>query len=243
MNGILRDLAYGVRLIGKSPGFSAAVVLILAVGVGSATAIFSIVNSVMLRPLPYPDSDRIVRIYELNKAGRPIAVSLPNYLDWVEQSKTFEAITATTAAGGAVATVVTSQGSRRASVEWFHGDLLGVLRTNVGYGRGFAADDVSGVNPVVVASHAFATSTWGSATEAVGQAVNVSGGGATVIGVIQPAADERIDLGAGGVVGTRPVHPHSSQLGGKGSPPPGRVAGRRAARDGPDRRSPFRCAR
>ena len=97
VGNVWQDMRYGLRLIRKNPGFSAVVVLTLAVGIGANTAIFSVVNAVMLRSLPFKDPDRLVRLNESNpERGWPtFAVSHPNFLDWRERNQTFAAMAAT----------------------------------------------------------------------------------------------------------------------------------------------------
>src|SRR5262245_64447380 len=95
---LVRDIRHSVRGLRRTPGFSLAVILTLAVGVGGNTAIFSVVDQVLLRPLPYPEGDRLVRIYERNlKAANPDAhfsngVSPANWLDWQARSKMLSAM-------------------------------------------------------------------------------------------------------------------------------------------------------
>jgi putative ABC transport system permease protein len=91
---IWQDVRFAARMLRKSPGFAAVVVVTLALGIGANTAIFTVINAVMLRPLPFDDPDRLVRIYESNPArGWPIfGVSHPNFLDWVSDNKTFDHI-------------------------------------------------------------------------------------------------------------------------------------------------------
>ena len=94
----LQDLRYAARSLRKSPGFTIVAALTLALGVGANTAIFSVVNTVMLRPLPFADSGRLVRIWENNlERNRPtFAVSHPNFLDWRSQAKSFQSMAAIT---------------------------------------------------------------------------------------------------------------------------------------------------
>src|SRR4030095_351214 len=93
---LYQDLRYAARTLRKNPGFTAIVILTLALGIGANTAIFSIVNSVILRPLPVRESDRLVRIYESNlELGWPdFGVSHPNFLDWRSRNQTFESMAA-----------------------------------------------------------------------------------------------------------------------------------------------------
>src|SRR5262245_30132746 len=94
MDSIIKDIRYGVRGLLKHPGFTALVVITLALGIGASTAIFSIVDSVLLRRLPYATADRIVAIQELNDAGKRVQVTSANFLDWRAQNTVFENLAA-----------------------------------------------------------------------------------------------------------------------------------------------------
>src|SRR5215472_10060942 len=93
---LLQDIRYGARLLRKNLGFAAVVVLTLALGIGANTAIFSIINAVLLRPLPFKDQDRLVQLWETESAPGNYPLTGPDYLDWQAQSKTLEAASAYT---------------------------------------------------------------------------------------------------------------------------------------------------
>src|SRR5882724_12108824 len=87
----MRDLRYAFRTLARNPGFSVAAILVLALGIGANSAIFTVVQAVLLAPLPYPSPDRLVRLYERNVVGEaPFnVVSGPNFYDWQRESKSF----------------------------------------------------------------------------------------------------------------------------------------------------------
>jgi hypothetical protein len=92
MSTFLQDLRYGARKLLKTPGFTLIAVLTLALGIGANTAIFSVINTVLLKPLPYAESERLVAVWEVRKDGRRGSVSYPNFADWRAQSGAFEQI-------------------------------------------------------------------------------------------------------------------------------------------------------
>ena len=94
MQSIVQDLRYGARMLRKRPGFTLVAVTTLALGIGANTAIFSVVNAVVLRPLPYARADRLAAIQELNKEGNRVQITPANFLDWRAQNSVFEHLAA-----------------------------------------------------------------------------------------------------------------------------------------------------
>jgi hypothetical protein len=94
MDTILRDLRYALRTLARQPGFSIAVALTLALGIGANTAIFSIVNGVLLRHLPYPNDDQLMTVWTRMSNGEHETASMPDYLDWKAQNSSFSQMTA-----------------------------------------------------------------------------------------------------------------------------------------------------
>src|SRR5437868_10340019 len=95
MHVVLQDFRYAFRMLAKQPAFTAIAVLTLALGIGANTAIFSIVNAVLLRPLPYPDADQIMVLNESSGPGQDYLVALPDYFDWRNDNTVFEHLAAT----------------------------------------------------------------------------------------------------------------------------------------------------
>src|ERR1700682_6604036 len=91
----MQDLRYALRMLKKQPGFTAIAVLTLALGIGANTAIFSVVNAVLLQPLPYPNADRIMVLSESSGPGQDFSVALPDYFDWRTDTKAFEHLAVT----------------------------------------------------------------------------------------------------------------------------------------------------
>ena len=96
MGALLQDLRYATRMLAKQPAFTAIAVLTLALGIGANTAIFSVINAVLFRPLPFPNADRIMFLNERdNVRGDEFSVSCPNYLDWKRDNTVFEQLAVT----------------------------------------------------------------------------------------------------------------------------------------------------
>jgi len=171
-----------MRTLRKSPGFATVAVLTLAIGIGANTAIFSFVNGVLLKPLPYGEPERIVRVLEKPPGGGRNGISTLNYLDWQRDNTVFEYMAAQT--GGSVtltgiAEPVQLRGSR-VSPHYF--DIFGIKAT---FGRTFVAgEDQSGKDSVAVLSHALWDSQFGADPNVIGRTITLDGRPHTVIGVL-----------------------------------------------------------
>src|SRR4051794_32067306 len=184
MREFFQDVRFGFRTLRKSPSFTIVAILTLAGGIGANTAIFSFVDGVLLRPLPYANADRIVRVLE-KPPGDPDArngISTLNYLDWQRQNSVFQYVAAR--AGGSVTLTGVSNPvqlrGERMSAHFF--DILGA-RTVLG--RTFAPDeDQPGKNRVVILSHSLWATQFGSDTSIIGRTVQLDGEPHVVIGVL-----------------------------------------------------------
>jgi len=184
MQTLWQDLRFAVRMLRSKLGFTLAAVFSLSLGIGASTAIFSVVDAVLLRSLPYPESERIVRLSEVNEKGGQIRVAEPNYLDVRAQNRSLEAIAQY--AGG---TVVVTGGSEavRASAFWVSGDFFKVMGVQPFAGRGFLAEESKqGGNPVAVVSYGFWQRQFGGKRDFSGMTLNVDGPAFTVVGVMPP---------------------------------------------------------
>jgi putative ABC transport system permease protein len=175
-----QDFKYGLRMMRRGPGFAAVAVLTLALGIGANTAIFSVVNAVLLRPLPYRDPARLVTV--LHDGWKPVAPA--NFLDWREQSGSFESIAA------AQLWSLTMTGRERPEqleVLQTSAEMFQVLGVDAALGRTFAAgEDQPGREHVVVLSHGFWQRRFGGGTDVVGRQVMLDGEPYTVVGVMPP---------------------------------------------------------
>jgi putative ABC transport system permease protein len=180
---LLTDTRYATRQMLKTPGFTLVAVLTLAFGIGATTAIFSVVNGVLLRPLPYPQSETLVRVFEVVPRYGRFSVSPANFLDWRQRQTVFERIAAY-AAGGSDTFMGFDGPERvpRALVSW---DLFDLLRVTPALGRGFRADeDQPNQNNVIVLSHVMWQNRFGGDPNVLGRSVQLSGTPATVVGVM-----------------------------------------------------------
>jgi len=153
MGGLFQDFRYAARALGKNPGVPAIVVFTLALAIGATTTIFSVVYGVLLRPLPYRDSSRIMAIFEVNSKGRPARLADPNFDDFRDQSRSFQAI-AKYAFG--VASVSGGSQPTRTTVAAVSPDFLKVFGIQPVIGRDFSAGDAKqGAGPTVLVSDGY----------------------------------------------------------------------------------------
>ncbi|HKO61901.1 MAG TPA: ABC transporter permease [Pyrinomonadaceae bacterium] len=182
MNTLFQDIRYGIRMLLKTPAVTLIVILALALGIGANTAIFSVVNAVLLRPLPYDQSDQLVFVNEKNPAIDEMSISYPNFTDWRNQNQVFEKIG------------VYNRGSynltgwgdpERVTAGQMSADLFSVLRVNAAHGRVFTNDeDKPGGDPVVVLMHSFWKRRFGGELSILNQPLTFNGKSYTVIGIM-----------------------------------------------------------
>jgi predicted permease len=191
-----QDLRYGARTLRKSPGFTIVAVLTLALGIGANTAVFSVVEGVLLAPLPYSHPDRLVAIWENNLHFKQVVwPSYPNFKDWQGSARSFQ---------------------RMAAVKWRYYDLtspgspehllgagisssfLDTLDVKLPFGRDFSTqEDQRGGAPVVIISNDLWRNRFAGNPQAVGKAVTLNGVDYTIIGILPPRfhfGDERVDV-------------------------------------------------
>ncbi|MFZ0595071.1 MAG: ABC transporter permease [Bryobacteraceae bacterium] len=182
MEAILNDLRFGARMLRKAPGFSTVAVLTLALGIGANTAIFSFVDSVLLKPLPYPEPERIVNVWEKPPQYDRNGISTMNFLDWQRQNTVFTAMAAQT--GGSV-TLTGGKEPVQLRTARVSASFFGILGVKPALGRTFASDeDQRGHEQVVVMSHRLWESRFGSDPGIIGRKILLDGHPFTVIGVM-----------------------------------------------------------
>jgi putative ABC transport system permease protein len=183
----LQDVRYAARSLRKSPGFTFVAAITLALGVGANAAIFSVVNTVMLRPLPFAQPDALVRIWESDpEHGRPtFATSHPNFLDWRSEAKSFQSLAATTNAGFTWTSTAEAEVIQGLNVT---ATFLDTLRITPVLGRNFLPDEdrPGGNTRVVIVSDGFWRRALGSDPNAIGRTLTLNSLPYTVIGVLPP---------------------------------------------------------
>ena len=181
MEALLKDIRYGVRGLLKHPGFSAIVILTLAVGIGASTAIFTVVNSVMLRRLPYRTADRIVAIQELNPRGDRILSTAANFLDWRAQQSVFEQLAAIRSSNS---NLTFSDQAERIDMAQTSANFFDVFGVEPQHGRLFiAGDEQAGHEPIVVLSDALWRRRFGADPGIVGKPITLDGKNYVVVGI------------------------------------------------------------
>jgi len=183
---IWQDLRYGARMLMKNSGFTLIAIITLALAIGANSAIFSIINAIVFKPLPFYDLDRIVMVWE--KAPGPIAernsVSVANYLDWREQSKSFVNLAICMYWSANLSGINTPERVRGYQVS---PNLLDALGVKVALGRNFLPDeDQPGKDNVVILTHGLWQRSFGGDPNVVGRKANVNGVARTIIGVMPP---------------------------------------------------------
>ncbi|HSB12384.1 MAG TPA: ABC transporter permease [Blastocatellia bacterium] len=184
MNALLHDLRYGTRMITREPAFTAIALLTLALGIGANTAIFSVVNAVLLRPLPYTQADRLVWLTERAEQIPNRWVSYPNFLDWQSHNRSFESMATIR---GWQMTMTGNGEAQSIAARMVTADYFRVMRELPLIGRDFSAEeDRYGSPGVTIISHGFWQSQFGGDPNVVGKTITLNNRSYAVIGVMRP---------------------------------------------------------
>ena len=182
LRSVRSDCRYALRQLRKNPGFTAVAVLTLALGIGVTTAIFSVVYGVLLRPLPYPDPNRIMAVFEVTSKGRPSRVADPNFNDFRDQSRSFQAIAKY---HDNVASVSGASQPTRTTVAGVSPDFLKVFGIQPILGRDFTAIDAKkGAGPTVLVSYGYWRQYLGSPRDLSQSHLKIDSAVFSVIGVL-----------------------------------------------------------
>jgi putative ABC transport system permease protein len=184
MYTLWQDLRYAARVLRKNPGASAIMILTLALGIGTSTAIFTVVYGVLLRPLPYLQPDRIMAIWEVNNQGHSSRLADPNFDDFRDQNRSFQSL-----AKYSTYEVSISGGSQptRATVSPVTPEFMQVFGVQPFLGRDFSArDDHQGAAPTALVSYGYWSQFLGSTKDLEHAALKIEGSWYSVIGVMPP---------------------------------------------------------
>ncbi len=182
----MSNLRLALRQLIKNPAFSAVAVITLALGIGANTAIFSIVNAVLLRPLPYPDADRIMVLNESSGPGQDYSVALPDYFDWRNDNTVFEHLAATHKESRNLSGIP-GRDPERVSCASVTRNLFNVVGMSAQIGRSFSEDeDKVGAPPVVVISDRLWRRAFNADPSVLGRSITLHDQNYTVIGVMPP---------------------------------------------------------
>jgi predicted permease len=182
MISLLEDSRYAARMVSKAPGFAAVATLTLALGIGANTALFSVVNGVLLNPLPYPHAEQLITLHESKPNFNTGSVSYLNFLDWQKENHTLSAMALTRS----YSFDLTGSGeAERVSAQFVTSDFFPILDVKPVTGRLFdRGDDQRGAPPVVLIGGGFWKRKFGAAPDVVGKTLNLDGRGYTIVGVI-----------------------------------------------------------
>src|ERR1700678_3615904 len=182
MENLIQDLKYAARVLLKSPGFVVIAVLTLALGIGANTALFSVVNGVLLRPLPFPRPNELVVFSEKSAIFDNFSISYPNFLDWQRSNSSFASLAAYR---NDDFSITGSGEAERVQVGMISAGFFEILGGNPSRGRLIAADDDRlGTAPVAMISAGLWQRKFGSAPDIIGKRITMNGSGYTVIGVV-----------------------------------------------------------
>jgi putative ABC transport system permease protein len=181
---LLQDLRYALRAFARTPGFALTAVLTLALGTGATTAIFSVVNAVILQPLPFPQPERLVRIWETNpKLNIPFfSTSVPNFVSWQEQAKSFEALGVY---GGANLNLTGAGEPERLAAGTLTASMFQVIGVRPVLGRGFTPEEqIPGRARVAILAEALWRRRFAADPHIIGRQIELNGISAQVVGVV-----------------------------------------------------------
>ena len=184
MDTLIKDIRYGLRSLAKRPGFTIIAVITLALGIGASTSIFSVVDAVLLRPLPYPHAEQIVQLREVNEKGTKIAFAEPNFIDVRSRNRTLDGVAQY---NGQLTTVTGATEPVRAMTFSVSSDFFRVLGTKALVGRTFLPEEQKpGGAPVAVVSYGFWQSLLGGRSDLTGTTLKVMDQNVSVVGVMPP---------------------------------------------------------
>jgi predicted permease len=179
---LMQDLRFGLRMLAKSPGFAAVAILTLALGIGANTALFSVVNGVLLNPLPYPQPEQLVTLHESKPNFDAGSISFPNFRDWQKENRTFSMM----AVSRQYSFNLTGKGdAEQLKAQFVSSDFFSILGVKSVLGRMFAeGEDEMGRSPIALISEGFWNRKFGASLDVLGKGLTLDGRSYTIIGVV-----------------------------------------------------------
>ena len=182
MNFLWQDIRYSLRVLAKNPAFSAVAVLTLALGIGANTALFSVVNGVLLNPLPYPHPEQLVRIHESKVNFATGSISFPNFRDWRDSSRTFSHMAISRPTGMSLTGLGEAE---RVRIQLVSSDFFSILGVKPALGRLFLpGEDEIGRPPIALLSAGFWKRKLGGSPGVLGKTLTLDGANFTIVGVL-----------------------------------------------------------
>ena len=189
MRTILADLRHALRFVSRTPSFAVTVVAVLALGIGANTALFSIVNAVLLRPLPFEEPDRLVQLYTRTPDGVPFDVAPGKFYDWQRDAHSFERMAMYPCCGFRRLALTGTGSARSVRAEPVSAGFFDVVRARPALGRAFRPEeDTPGAKHVVVLSDRFWRTEFGADQDVIGRTMKLSDEPYTIIGIMPPEA-------------------------------------------------------
>ena len=181
LESLVADIRFAFRMLAKSPGFTLVAVLTLALGIGANTALFSVVNGVLLNPLPYPEPDRLIAVAASKATFKTGSISYPNFLDWHRMNQCFSYFAVSRPTGYLLTGVGSAEELNAVAIT---SDLFPMLGIKPVLGRNFtAAEDEIGVSHVVAISTDLWQRKFRSSPDVIGKGISLDGNGYTIVGV------------------------------------------------------------
>src|SRR6202046_467477 len=191
MGTLVQDVRFAIRMLRKSPGCTAVAVFPLALGIGANTALFSVVNGVLLNPLPYPHPEQLVTLHESKPNFSTGSISYPNFLDWQKENHTLSSAAVSRSYSFSLTNL---GGAEQIQGQFVTSDFFSILGVRPVMGRSFAPDDdQTGAAPVAMVSAGFWKRKLSGEPDVVGKSLTLDGREFTIIGVIPSEFDLKID--------------------------------------------------
>src|SRR5947209_6565396 len=178
-----QDVRYGLRVLGKNPGFTAIAILTLALGIGANTSLFSVVNGVLLNPLPFPSPDQLLAVYSKTGTFQESSISYPNFLDWQKDNHSFASLSAFRSDEY---NMVGAGEPERVHIHMISAEFFPALGLLPLLGRAFRAEeDQAGAGPVTILGDGLWKRKFGLSQDVLGKTITLNGKSYTIIGVAQ----------------------------------------------------------